>query len=332
MTTPLVAPSRRRPIRSAIARTAGAGLTISDTWLATLAPGELLVRLEASGICHTDLAVLAGRFALPLPYVLGHEGIGTVVAAGGGDHDTAIGTRVVLTFESCGACARCAEGHPAYCRHFDERNYGRTRTDGEAFVTDADGAAIGGRFFGQSSFATYALVTARNAVPVPAATPTAALSGMGCGFLTWAGAVETLGPPPPRGRLAVLGMGPVGFTALFMARERGWDRGGGRHDRRRAGSRGGGAALARSGTLVLLGAGPERVAAIDVVALLRGRTIRGEMFGDADPHALTPRLVALHAAGRFPVDRLVTGYSFERIGDAVADLKSGAAIKALLTF
>jgi aryl-alcohol dehydrogenase len=91
-------------------------------------------------------------------------------------------------------------------------------------------------------------------------------------------------------------------------------------------------ALKRLGTLVLLGGSPQRVAAIDIVALLQGKTLRGEIFGDADPHRVLAELFDWYRSGRFPVDRLIRTYAFDQINVAAADAASGATIKPVLLF
>lgn len=91
-------------------------------------------------------------------------------------------------------------------------------------------------------------------------------------------------------------------------------------------------ALKKRGTLVLLGGSPQRVASIDVVALIQGKTVRGEIFGDANPRQLIPQLLEWYAQGRFPVDKLIRTYPFEQINAAAADAASGATIKPVLLF
>jgi aryl-alcohol dehydrogenase len=91
-------------------------------------------------------------------------------------------------------------------------------------------------------------------------------------------------------------------------------------------------ALKRRGTIVLLGGSPNRVAEIDIVALLQGKAIRGEIFGDADPHRMIPQLIHLYRQGSFPIDRLIRTYSFEHINEAAADAVSGKTVKPVLLF
>jgi aryl-alcohol dehydrogenase len=149
---------------------------------------EVLVRIRGVGICHTDLTAHAGGVPLPLPAVLGHEGAGVVEAVGSDVTGVVPGDHVVLAFDSCGECPPCNSGHPAYCELFAPLNYFGTRLDGSATMRQ-DGSDVHGSWFGQSSFATHALASARNAVKVDATLPIELLGPLGCGLQTGAGAV-----------------------------------------------------------------------------------------------------------------------------------------------
>lgn len=360
-------------VRAAITRAKDAPFSIEPMELADIQPGEVLVKLVGTGICHTDLAIVHQQFPIALPFVLGHEGAGIVVKAGVDVHALSAGDHVVLTFESCGACGSCRSSHPAYCDNYPALNYGRTRPDGTPYFTDSDGTAIAGRYLGQSSFATHVIATPRNAVKVRDDIPLEMTCGLGCGFMTGAAAVMGLERLRPESTFAVLGTGALGFAALFTARIRGCrnlvviDR----HESRLALARELGAtavintsnsdlaarlaelggvdfcidttgfapviepaikALKRRGTLVLLGGSPQRVASIDVVALLQGKTLRGEIFGDADPHRIIPQLLDWYRAGQFPIDRLIRTYPFEQINAAAADAAAGVTVKPVLLF
>lgn len=360
-------------IQAALTRHKDARFSIETVELAAIEADEILVELAGTGICHTDLAIVHQQFPLPLPYVLGHEGAGTVVATGPDVRGLAPGDRVVLTFESCGGCGECATGHPAYCDHYAARNYGRVRTDGRAFVTDADGRPIAGRYLGQSSFATHVIATPRNAVKVDDDLPTPILCGLGCGFMTGASAVNNVDRLSSDSIVVVSGAGAVGFAAMFAALNRGCkrvvmvDRVAARL--RLASELGasqvidtavddlavrlkalGGVDLAidttgvgpvieqvvgamnRLGRTILLGASASRQATIDMVGLIQGKTVGGQIFGDADPHTVIPELIAQYRAGRFPIDRLIRTYPFAQINEAAADAQSGVTIKPVLLF
>ena len=125
-------------------------------------PDELLVKIVAVGMCHTDLSVRSQATPFPLPGVLGHEGAGVVVQVGAQVSDFHAGDKVVLSFDSCGTCPACQAGKVVYCQRWIPLNLlGGSRLDGSATLTrSSDG--LHGHFFGQSSFATHALVSARS--------------------------------------------------------------------------------------------------------------------------------------------------------------------------
>jgi aryl-alcohol dehydrogenase len=151
------------------------------------------------------------------PLILGHEGSGTVVAVGAGVSGVSVGTPVVMSFDHCGACTNCAEGHPAYCRGFWGRNMvGRARA-AEARVLDMSGTSIGAQWFGQSSFATHALTSALNVVPVPDDVPLELLGPLACGVLTGAGSVFHALDVRPGTTTAIYGAGAVGLSAVMAA-------------------------------------------------------------------------------------------------------------------
>lgn len=177
---------------------------------------EILVRVLAAGICHTDLVNrVLGKADRPV--LLGHEGAGVVETVGAGVTSVAPGDHVVLTFRRCGACPNCAAGRPAYCRNSTALNHFGRRADGSARIT-AGGARVRDGFFGQSSFAGYALATEDNTVVVDPAVDPAVAAGFGCGFQTGAGAVLNVLRPAAGSWLAIYGGGAVGSAALLAAR------------------------------------------------------------------------------------------------------------------
>lgn len=211
-------------VRAAVARHAHQPLSIEWVELDELRPDEALVELTATGICHTDLAVVHQTFPLPLPWVLGHEGAGKVIRTGRAVSSLAAGDPVVLTFDSCGHCGECSGNHPAYCASFAASNYLGTRADGSSTIKDAQGQVLRSSFFAQSSFATHAIVRSRNAIKVRADAPLEVLGALGCGFQTGAGTVLNVLRPSASSSIAVFGVGAVGFAALFAARLLGCER------------------------------------------------------------------------------------------------------------
>jgi aryl-alcohol dehydrogenase len=181
------------------------------------APGEheVLVRIVAAGICHTDLFAPA---LFPLPAVFGHEGAGIVERVGRGVTKVRPGDRVAMTFGSCGHCRLCQEGQPAYCEHGHDLQFAGTRIDGTTTLHDAQGGAVHGSFFQQSSFATHALGSERSVVRLPDAMPLELAGPLGCGIQTGAGAVlNTLGAQAGSS-IAIFGVGSVGLAAVMGAR------------------------------------------------------------------------------------------------------------------
>jgi aryl-alcohol dehydrogenase len=203
---------------AAVVESAGAPFTLAEVELGDPRPDEVLVRLVAAGLCHTDLGVAVGALPFPLPGVLGHEGAGVVEAVGSAVDSVAPGDQVLLSFTSCGHCGNCRDGHPAYCATWLPDNLlGGRRADGTATVT-RDGQDLGGHFFGQSSFARHALVDARSVVKVGPEAPLDLLAPLGCGVQTGAGAVWNVLKPRPGATLLITGAGAVGLSAVMAAR------------------------------------------------------------------------------------------------------------------
>ena len=201
-------------IRAAVNGAAGAPPIIETLYLDDPADDELIIRVEAAGICHTDVGVAE---MLEQPKVLGHEGAGTVVALGKGVKGFAIGDRVIATFGSCGSCPNCDAQRPAYCFDGLMLNIFGMRAKGPT-LSRADGSEVGGAFFHQSSFATHALVTERNLVKIPDGIDMVTAAPFGCGIQTGAGAVfNQLGALPDR-PLLVVGAGAVGLAAVMAGR------------------------------------------------------------------------------------------------------------------
>lgn len=202
-------------ILAAVVRNAGR-FDIGPVELDMPRAGEVLVRIAACGICHTDLAVLEQSTPWPLPAVLGHEGAGVVEEVGPAVRRVRSGDRVILSYASCGECARCQHGLVAYCDKFLALNFSGRRLDGTR-THHADGVALSAPFFYQSSFATYALTSERNLVAAPDDLPLSTLAPLGCGVQTGAGAVFNRLKPEPGSGMAVFGMGAVGLSAVLAA-------------------------------------------------------------------------------------------------------------------
>ena len=178
---------------------------------------EVLVRIVATGVCHTDIAMRDDRTETPVPAVLGHEGAGVVERVGTGVRKVARGDHVVLSFMSCGRCRYCQRGEPSYCEKMFPLNFSCAREDGSASAR-GHGKAVHNHFFGQSSFATYALANERNVVKVPKGAPLELLGPLGCGLQTGAGAVMNSLKVKVGESFAAFGAGSVGLAAVMAAR------------------------------------------------------------------------------------------------------------------
>ena len=205
-------------ITAAVVREAGQPFAIEQLELDDPRSGEVLVKIHAVGICHTDIAVQHQYLPVPLPLVLGHEGAGTVEAVGEGVEKVASGDKVVLTYGSCGRCQLCASGHPAYCLELVPRNVSGGRPDGSSALRGLDGDAVHGHFFSQSSFATHAIATERNVVKLADDADLTIAGPLGCGIQTGAGTVMNRLRPRAGSSLAVFGAGAVGLAALMAAK------------------------------------------------------------------------------------------------------------------
>nr|WP_198428626.1 NAD(P)-dependent alcohol dehydrogenase [Nocardia bovistercoris] len=331
---------------------------------------EVLVRVVASGICHTD-ATTRAAFPPGLPIVLGHEGAGVVEAVGEQVTDVAVGDHVLLTYQSCGLCAECSNALPGYCADWAMLNAGKFGPDSPL---RADAEPVTGSFFGQSSFASHVLATRRNLVVVDPEVDLVEVAAFGCAVQTGAGAVTEVLAPDASSVLAVFGVGGVGMSAVMAARAvgvgtvvavdlsparlelaatlgadvviegaedvaariRAIGKGGATHALDTTGAAPVIAtainALSARGVLALVGLGASPLP-IEVSALIgRGKTLRGSIEGDVDPHTFLPRLVDWYREGKLPMRHLVRAYPVARINEAMADAASGAVVKPVITF
>ncbi len=206
-----------RRARAAVLREAQKPLRIETIDVAPPRLDEVRVRLVATGVCHTDIVCRDG-FPVPMPIVLGHEGSGIVESVGADVQDLAEGDHVVLSFNSCGACQNCASHDPAYCLSFLGLNFGGARLEDGSTPLSQDGQQIGGNFFGQSSFATYAVARARNVVKVDRSLPLSLLGPLGCGIQTGAGAIMNSLQVKAGRTVAIFGAGAVGLSGVMAAK------------------------------------------------------------------------------------------------------------------
>jgi aryl-alcohol dehydrogenase len=349
-------------IQAAVLRKNGGQLRIESLELEGPREDEVLVRLVATGICHTDID-FCDDWNDP-PVVLGHEGAGIVEEVGKSLTTVTRGDHVVLSYQSCGQCLECRRGHPTGCEHFWEANFGFARLDGSNALARS---GVRGHFFGQSSFATHTLATERNLVQVSKDLPLDLLAPLGCGLQTGAGTVMNSLQVQSGASLAVFGTGAVGLAAVMAARIVGANPIIGVDlnplrlklalelgatqviDNRQEDVASRIAAITGSGVdyvLEITGAPRMYQLAIKVlnphgtVALIanpngstswsQGRKSLSIIQGDAVPQTFIPKMIALYEAGQFPFDRLVKFYDFGDINRAIADAKRGDTIKPVL--
>ena len=202
-------------ITAAVLRDGDAPYSLERIELGGPGAGEVLVRIAAVGMCHSDALLRSQAFGAKLPIIPGHEGAGIVESVGAAVDGVKRGDHVVLTFDSCGLCRNCTENRPALCTAGRERNMVGWKADGSSTATGTDGAPIGSRWFAQSSFATHAIATSRNVVVVDDKLPLHVLAPLGCGIQTGAGAVLNSLDVQPGSSLAVFGAGAVGLAAVL---------------------------------------------------------------------------------------------------------------------
>jgi Zn-dependent alcohol dehydrogenase len=179
--------------------------------------GELLVRVEAAGVCHSDLSVVDGSRIRPLPMALGHEAAGVVEAVGPGVRDVVPGDHVVLTFvPSCGLCTECSSGRPALCIPAAAANGSGALLHGPSLLRDREGGVVH-HHLGVSGFARHAVVARESAVVVPRDVPLSTVALFGCAVLTGAGAVLNTAGVRPGQSVAIFGLGGVGLAAVMGA-------------------------------------------------------------------------------------------------------------------
>jgi alcohol dehydrogenase len=189
-------------------------LQIMQIDLAPPGPGEVLVRVMAAGLCHSDLSIINGDRPRRVPIVLGHEASGIVEGLGDGVTDLAVGDHVVLVFvPSCGHCAPCAEGRPVLCEPAAAANVAGTLLGGGKRLS-LDGAAMD-HFVGVSAFAERAVVSRRAVQKIDPELPLEIAALIGCAVMTGVGAVVNTAQVRPGQSVAVVGLGGVGLSALL---------------------------------------------------------------------------------------------------------------------
>ena len=204
-------------------------LSVETVELAAPGPGELTLKIRAAGLCHSDLSAINGDRPWPVPIVIGHEAAGEVVEVGAGVNDLAVGDSVVLVFRPmCGACLDCASGRPALCGPGGVSNaagsllggYRRLGFPAQGRLTETSPAkesSVLNHHMGCAAFAEYATVSRRSVVKVDRELAFVEAALFGCAVMTGAGAVFNTARVEAGARVAVVGLGGVGFSSLMAA-------------------------------------------------------------------------------------------------------------------
>lgn len=209
--------------RTAILREMGAAppyaksrpLSIEEVELDPPGPGELLIRVRAAGLCHSDLSVIDGSRPRAMPIALGHEAAGEVIETGPGDSDFSPGEHVVLAFvPACGECALCRAGRAALCEPGAAANAAGTLLSGERRLRHPELGALN-HHLGVSAFSDHIVVSERSAVRIDPELPFELAALFGCAVLTGVGAAANAARIEPGQSAAVFGLGGVGLSALL---------------------------------------------------------------------------------------------------------------------
>ena len=208
-----------RNVTAAVLRAGNGPFTIEELTLSAPRADEVVVRMVAAGMCHTDLLSreLPPEF-FGGPTVYGHEGAGVVEAIGEAVTAVAVGDHVVLSFNSCGDCPACNQGRLPYCFNFSQYNMSGGGPDGTAAFVDADGARVNSHFFGQSSFASQSVVAESSCVRVDPSYDLRKLGPLGCGIQTGAGAILNTLHVEPGSSVVIAGAGALGLSAVMAAK------------------------------------------------------------------------------------------------------------------
>ncbi|WP_034578200.1 zinc-dependent alcohol dehydrogenase family protein [Carnimonas nigrificans] len=191
-------------------------LAIEEFTLTPPDQGELLIKIRAAGLCHSDLSVINGDRPRDLPMVLGHEAAGEVVEVGPNVTRFAAGDHVVLSFvPSCGSCAACLDGHAALCAPGARANGEGVLLNGGRHLFQGDTAI--NHHLGVSGFAEYAVVSERSAVKIDKEMPFDVAAVFGCAVLTGAGALLQTAKLRAGQSVLIVGLGGVGLSAVLAA-------------------------------------------------------------------------------------------------------------------
>lgn len=206
-----------KSMHAAIVRQKGGPFQLEEVSIESPRNDEILVQIKAAGICHSDISCRDQIFPAKLPQVFGHEGAGVVVSVGSQVKGLATGDHVVLSFDSCGDCHYCKAELSSYCDQFDVLNAFGGRLDGSSALS-VDDKLIHANFFGQSSFAEYAIVKQRNTIKIDSSIDLAIAAPFGCAVQTGAGCVLNALKAQVGQSILIIGAGGVGLSAIMAAK------------------------------------------------------------------------------------------------------------------
>ncbi|HEU0130769.1 MAG TPA: Zn-dependent alcohol dehydrogenase [Mycobacteriales bacterium] len=357
--------------RAAVLRATGAPLDVTDIDLAPTGPGQVRVRLRATGVCHSDLSICTGALRHPLPAVPGHEGAGVVAEVGEGVTSVAPGDHVILNWTpSCGTCFFCAKHEPWLCE--------RAAADALAAPYATAGGEALAPVLGSGAFAEETLVLERAVVRIPDDVPFEVAALVGCAVTTGFGAAVNTAKVQPGDTVAVLGCGGVGLSVIQGARHagaalvvavdmtddklalardlgatdtvnggddveafvRGLTEGRGVDHTFEAIGRGATIRTAyriarRGGNVVVVGAGrhDDKVELSALELFFQARSIVGCVYGSADVARDFPRILALYKSGALDLDRLITARTtLDGVNDALDAMAAGVGARTVVTF
>jgi aryl-alcohol dehydrogenase len=354
--------------KAAIVHTANAPFVIEEVELAEPKQNEVIVKVVASGVCHTDEGGRKGEYPTPFPAVFGHEGSGVIHEIGPGVDTFKPGDHVVISYPHCGHCDACYEGRINHCKIHYPLQFNGKFEDGQNRIFQNNKPVSS--FFGQSSFAEHALVNVNNLVKVDPELDLAYMGPLACGIMTGAGTLLNQLKPTPGDSLAVFGAGSVGLSAIMAAKLFNCNpliavdvvdsrletarQFGATHVinskkvesvvaeiKRLTNGLGLKYAVESSGVATVMQQAVDALFAGGTIAAvanatifpqsnLLGKKLVGIQMGEAVISTFIPRLLRLYKLGLFPYDKLITFYDFEDINKAFEDTHKGLAIKAVL--
>jgi len=291
-------------IRAAVLERTGGPMTVTELELAEPGPGEVRVRLHASGVCHSDQNAIDGTAATRCPAVLGHEGAGVVEAVGAGVTRVDVGDHVALSWApSCGHCPECLRDLPQLCSTAWPAMGLGGLLDGTTRLSREGEPVYHYSFI--SSFAEATVLPERSCVKIPADVPFAVAGLVGCAVTTGVGAVWRTAGVRPGDRVAVIGCGGVGLSAVMAA------------------------AAVGAETILAVDVNPQKLA--DAAEFGASGGVLGSLYGSSRPERDFVTILDLYRRGVLPLDRLISHrLSLDELDHGFDLLRSGEALRVVL--